>query len=375
MKFIMDRTHFLRAGALVLALVLGLAAGCKNQPAARTDQQISSDIQAKINGEGALAQQSIQVSVASGVATLTGTVTDEASRALAGNDSGTVAGVKTVVNNLTVQAAQSAPPPAAQPVPQTAQSEPPPAQRPERDKRHRDRQKDEAPAAPAPPEQVAEVAPPPPPPAQETPAPPPPLPPAPPKPVTKLITLDAGTVVAVRITETLDSKTAQPNDVFHGSIAGDLSSQGVVVIPRGAPVIGRIVDAKEAAHFKGNSMLSLELTEVTARGQNVTLVTDTYSKEGEGRGKNTAEKVGGGAALGSIIGALAGGGKGAVIGGLAGGAAGTGVNAATRGQQTVIPTETLINFRLQSPITVKVTIPPSGADEDNVVKDPQLQPR
>ena len=123
-------------------------------------------------------------------------------------------------------------------------------------------------------------------------------------------------MVAVRITETLDSKTAQPNDVFHGSIAGDLSSQGVIVIPRGAPVMGRIVDAREAAHFKGNSLLSLELTELTARGQNVTLVTDTYSKEGAGRGKNTAEKVGGGAALGSIIGALAGGGKGAVIGGL-----------------------------------------------------------
>jgi hypothetical protein len=373
MKLNVDRVHFLGAGGLVLALVLGLAAGCKNQPAARTDQQISSDIQAKINGEGALAQQSIQVSVANGVATLTGTVTDEASRALAGNDSGTIAGVKTVVNNLTVQAAQSSPPATAQPLPQASQPEPVPARRSERDKRHRDREKDEQPA-PAPPQQVAEVAPPPPPPAQETPTPPPP-PPAPPKPVIKLITLDAGTVVPVRITETLDSKTAQPNDVFHGSVAGDLGSQGVIVIPRGAPVMGRIVDAREAAHFKGNSMLSLELTELTARGQNVTLVTDTYSKEGEGRGKNTAEKVGGGAALGSIIGALAGGGKGAVIGGLAGGAAGTGVNAATRGQQTVIPTETLINFRLQSPITVKVTIPPSGADEDNEVKDPQLKPR
>ena len=148
----------------------------------------------------------------------------------------------------------------------------------------------------------------------------------------------------------------------------------MIAIPRGAPVMGRIVDAREAAHFKGASLLSLELTELTARGKQITLVTDTFSKEGAARGKNTAEKAGGGAVVGSIIGALAGGGKGAVIGGLAGGAAGGGVNAATRGQQTVIPTETLINFRLQSPVTFTVTIPPAG-DDDGGVKDPELQRR
>ena len=52
-----------------LALVLSLAAGCKSQPAARTDQQLTTDIQAKINGESALTGQNIQVSVVNGVAT------------------------------------------------------------------------------------------------------------------------------------------------------------------------------------------------------------------------------------------------------------------------------------------------------------------
>ncbi len=361
-------------GAIALALVLGLAAGCKNQPASRTDQQISSDVQAKINGEGALNGQNIQVSVASGVATLSGTVTDEASRALAGNDSGTVDGVKTVVNNLTVQPARQA---SAAPVAPPAQAPAPPVDRPSQDKRHRrDRDRDhdrdrggdqQAAPAPEPPQQVAQSEPAPPPQA-------PPPPPAPPKPVVKEVTLPAGTVIPIRITETLDSKTAQANDVFHGSLAGDLGTEGVIAIPRGAAVMGRIVDAREAAHFKGASLLSLELTELNARGKQITLVTDTFSKEGAARGKNTATKAGGGAVVGSIIGALAGGGKGAVIGGLAGGAAGGGVNAATRGQQTVIPTETLINFRLQSPVTFTVTIPPPGGD-DTGVKDPELQRR
>ena len=376
---LISEAYFLRAGVVTLALVLGLAAGCKNQPAARTDQQLTTDVQAKINGESALTGQNIQVSVVNGVATLSGNVTDEASRALAGNDSGTVAGIRTVVNNLTVLPAQQAAAPAPTPAAQDVQAAPAPVQRPSeekrkdkaQDRRHRHDQEQAAVPVPAPepqPQQVAQAAPAPVPQA-------PPPPPAPPKPVVKEVSLPAGTIIPIRVTETLDSKTAQSNDVFHGSVAGDLGSQGVIVIPHGSAVMGRIVEAREAAHFKGASLLSLELTDVTARGKKVTLVTDTFSKEGAARGKNTAVKAGGGAALGSIIGALAGGGKGAVIGGLAGGAAGTGVNAATRGEQTVIPTETLINFRLQSPVTVTVTIPPRAEDASGDLKDPQLQQR
>ena len=369
------RNGFRWAGAGVLALSMLFAAGCKTQPAAPTDQQVTADIHAKINGESALANQNIQVSVANGVATLSGTVTDEASRALAGNDSGTVAGVKTVVNNLTVQPASQATAPAAQPAPQVSQPAPveekrSKAKRPEKRQRYEprpDRPKlaQSAPSA-QPDEQMAASAPPPPP--QEAPAPPPP------QPVVKQVTLPAGTIIPIRITENLDSKTAQSNDVFHGSLAGDLGTQGVIALPRGSAVMGRIVDVREAAHFKGSALLSIELTEISARGKKVPVVTDPFNKEGAARGKNTAVKAGGGAALGTIIGALAGGGKGAVIGGLAGGAAGTGVNAATRGEQAVIPTETLINFRLQSPVTVTVTIPPPG-DSNDEAPDPQLQHR
>lgn len=353
------------AGAAILALALGLAAGCKKQqpaeqPVVRTDQQVASDIQAKINGETALAGQNIQASVANGVATLSGTVTDEASRALAGNDSGTVKGVTTVVNNLTVQPAQP------------TQAAPPQAPVQEKKAKHERLREEQAYVAPQPaPEPYVQPAPVQAPVRASAPLPPP----EPPKPVVKQVTLEAGTVVRVRLTETLDSKTTAPNQAFHGSLAGDLMAQGVVAIPHGSPVLGRVVDAKDAAHFKGSALLSLELTELTAHGQRITLVTDTYSKEGAGRGKNTATKVGGGSAFGAIVGALAGGGKGAVIGGLAGAGAGAGVNAATRGQQVEIPTETLVDFRLQSPITVTVTLYPSGSMQNDQKGEPLLQRR
>ena len=370
------------SGVMLLAVVVGLAAGCKmKQASAPNDQQMASDIQAKIKGESALAQQNIQVSVVNGVATLNGTVSDEASRSLAGNDSGTISGVKTVINNLTVQSAATASAPASE---QTAlAAAPPPAPEPSRSrdrdsradrKKKHDYQRDDSNPVSAP---VTPAYQPGPSQADNTPPPPPvqAAPPPPPQPVVRDVTIPAGTVVPVRVTETLDSKTAQTNDVFHGSLAADLGTQGVIALRRGAPIVGRIVEAREAAHFKGQSLLSLELTDIQRGGQKIPVTTDAFVKQGAARGKNTATKAGGGAAFGAIIGALAGGGKGAAIGGLAGAAAGTGVNAATRGEQTVIQTETLINFQLQSPITVRVTIPPPGSDVQDERNDPQLQPR
>jgi BON domain len=356
--------------AALLAIALIFATGCKHQAApARTDQQMATDIQAKVTAEPALHNQTIQVSVVNGVATLNGAVTSDAARALACNEAGNTGGVKTVVNNLAVKPAQNlllgseptaswAPPPAHQHAlgQKSAESH--------YKNSSKAAQSSYTPVEPQPSPAPAEVA--------QAPAPPPP-PPAPPQPEVKQLTLAAGTVVPVRITETIDSKTAQPNDAFHGALASDLMSGGVVAIPRGAAVMGRVVDAKEATHFKGNSLLSLELTQLSARGQRISLVTDTFNKEGTGRGKNTAEKTGAGAAFGAIVGALAGGGKGAAIGGLAGAGAGAGINAATRGEQVVIPTETVIQFRLQSPVTVSVTLPPNGNQDAEV--NPALQQR
>jgi hypothetical protein len=74
--------------------------------------------------------------------------------------------------------------------------------------------------------------------------------------------------------------------------------------------------------------------------------------EGSSRGKNTAAKVGGGAALGAIIGGIAGGGKGAAIGAGIGAGAGTGVQTVTKGQQIKLASESVLNFNLEAPLNV-----------------------
>jgi len=364
MHSIHNKPRNLRVGLLATALLF--AAGCNRQQTAvqpaRTDQQITNDIQSKITAESALNGQNIQVAVANGIATLSGAANDDASRALAGNDAGSVDGVKTVVNNLTVE-----PPKQAATAPVVA---PPPV---EKKRKHKEKEVAEvAPPAPAPAPVPASA-----PEEQQAPPPAPAPPPPPPQPVAKTVTIPAGTIVPVRITDALSSKDAQPNQVFHGSLAGDLIADGMVAVPHGASVVGRVVDAKDAAHFAGSSLLSIELTQINTRSRQIPVVTEAYSKEGAGRGKNTAVKTGGGAALGAIIGALAGGGKGAAIGAAAGGATGAGVNAVTRGQQVQIQPETLINFKLQSPITVTTThtVGQVKSFDDNTGSSPQLEQR
>jgi outer membrane lipoprotein SlyB len=105
----------------------------------------------------------------------------------------------------------------------------------------------------------------------------------------------------------------------------------------------------------------LQLDSIALGSRTYNIQTDQYKKQGSSRGKNTAEKVGGGAIIGGIIGAIAGGGKGAAIGAAAGGGVGGGVQAATKSQQIKLPSETVLNFTLQAPVTV-VKAPNPGSN-------------
>jgi hypothetical protein len=308
-------------------------------PAPRSDQEIANDIQSRIDGESALNGQNIKVNVNGGTATLNGTVNNDAARALAAADSGAATGVRTVINNLTV-------------APQRAERQPPPP-KPER-RHHRpdrnpppDQQAMTQPEAPPPPPKEA---------ARTEPAPPP----QPPPPISRTVSVATGTSLPVRLADALDSATTQTGQIIHGTLAADIIADNMVAIPRGTSVTGRVVDAKDATHFSGSSLLSIEVTQIELKGQPVAVSTSAFSQQGKGRGKNTAMKTGGGAALGAIIGALAGGGKGAAIGAASGGGLGAGANAITRGEQVKIPAETLINFKLQSPISVTTSRSANG---------------
>jgi hypothetical protein len=165
-------------------------------------------------------------------------------------------------------------------------------------------------------------------------------------------TLPAGQPLMIRMIDGVDSSKNHVGDIFHASLETDLNVNGVLVARKGSDVYGRLASADQGGKFSGKSELQLELTRLVINGRDYPLVSSDYNLQGKGRGGDTAKKVGGGAVLGAIIGGVAGGGKGAAIGAAAGGGVGAGVQILTKGQQVKVPSETLLEFRLQQPATV-----------------------
>ncbi len=317
----------------VLTLVIA-AVGCSNQPA---DPQITSEVQAKLFADPNISGKQIQVSTQAGVVTLQGSVPTEMERAAAGNDAGQVKGVKTVVNNI-----QVTPPVVAQVEPEP--EKPSPVVEKRREPVRRARASAPAPvytpaAAPA----AAPV-----PVAAPAAAPKPALPPPP-------VTIEAGTRLSIRMIDSIDTSKNQLGDTFRASLNAPLMMGDKVVVPAGTEVEGLIAELKSAGRFAGRSEVALELSQLLVHGKSYPIETDQFTQQGSSRGKATAAKVGGGAAIGAIIGGIAGGGKGAAIGATVGAGAGTGVSAATKGQQIKVPSETVLNFTLQRPVTVTAT--------------------
>lgn len=167
-------------------------------------------------------------------------------------------------------------------------------------------------------------------------------------------TVAAGTTVDVRTTESINVKNVIDGRTFTGSVDRDVvDANGQVVIPRGsnAQLIVRKID---------NDEMAVDLDSVNVNGRRYTIdsndpaapVTSETGKEGLGKNKRTGKYVGGGAALGAIIGAVAGGGKGAAIGAITGAAAGAGAQVLTRGKSVNVPAESVLSFRLNAPLRV-----------------------
>ncbi len=177
---------------------------------------------------------------------------------------------------------------------------------------------------------------------------------APERAASSTVTIPSGTHLLVRMIDGVDSSKNKVGDRFHASLEDNLVVNSVVVAPKGADVYGRLSEAKSAGSISGKSQLRLELTGISINGQIQTIATSDYEVSGKSRGKQSAERIGGGAAIGAIIGAIAGGGKGAAIGAGVGGGAGTGIQVLTKGEQVRVPSETLLDFTLDQPVTVTV---------------------
>src|SRR5437899_9913007 len=129
-----------------------------------------------------------------------------------------------------------------------------------------------------------------------------------------------------------------------------MDASGRVAIPKGS-------SAEMTIRKLSDKELALDLNAIDVGGRRYTVGSDASTrtgaeKEGIGKNKRTGKYVGGGAVAGAVIGAIAGGGKGAAVGAIAGGAAGAGAQVLTKGEKVHVPAESVLTFRLNSPLRV-----------------------
>src|SRR5882762_2982493 len=273
--------------ALVLALTMSVSCSRLGKP---SDEAITTDIKAKMFSEPALKAATVDVVSNHGEVTLTGQVPDDAARLAAYKIASETKGVSRVNDQMSIAAAQI-----TVPQPATPAREAEPAKRPARAKNSHNAEKSRRAAATSPASPAAEpmttaVAP------AAAPAPPPP-----PQPVT--VTVSANTIVTVRTIDSIDSKTNQDGQLFKASLDAPIVVDNRMIVPSGADAYIKLVNAKSAGHVTGRSELSLELASVVFQGKTYNVVSSDVKQSGTSRGKQSAERIGGGAAIGALIGA------------------------------------------------------------------------
>jgi hypothetical protein len=345
----MMRKHAM--GLMAVCIALTFMAGCSNK---RADQSITTEIKARLFSDPQARAANIEIATENGVATLSGTVPDQATRSEVVQVAAGTPGVNSVNDRLTLEQAEtsiaskaSSPAPAAgklglpsvkrhtaaKPVVAAAGE---PLSRPE--------------AEPAPPAALPPAAADAPVPASDVPSISAATPPPAPQP--RRVEIPAGTSVRVQMIDGVDSSVNHAGESFHGSLDAPIVLGNEVVVPAGTDVYIKLVDASSAGHITGKSELSLDLVRMEFQGKSYMLESDTYQQAGASRGKRSAETIGGGAALGALLGAVIGHGKGAAIGAVAGAGAGTVAQTVTHGEQVRIPAETKLDFNLAQPVSV-----------------------
>lgn len=189
--------------------------------------------------------------------------------------------------------------------------------------------------------------------------------------------IPAGTTISVRVIDKLSSEDNQAGDIFHGTLEEPIRVDGRDLYPKGADVSGRVSDAQVSGRLSQPGELDLVLTSVTTGDISSSLAVEPLVIKGESHAKSNATKIGGGAALGAVIGAIAGGGKGAAVGAGVGGAAGTGAAAATGKKPATVDPEAVLTFATISAPGGSIrsgeeeSVPPSGDASANAISEPQ----
>jgi len=165
--------------------------------------------------------------------------------------------------------------------------------------------------------------------------------------------LPAGTPLTIRLQSGVSSASSHSGDTFDAVLDEPVIIQGQTVVPRGATVTGRVVEAKASGHLQDPGYLRLTLDKISISGKAVAVQTSSLFVKGGSHEKRNLEMIGGGAGAGALIGGLAGGGKGALIGTAVGAAGGTGVAYGTGKKDVGFGPERRLAFKVTQSVPVR----------------------
>jgi len=166
------------------------------------------------------------------------------------------------------------------------------------------------------------------------------------------VTVPAGTVLNVHLSQGIDVDSTQTGATFTGRVDDPIMIDGRVVIPRGAAAVIQVASVKQSGTLKGSDRIALKLNSISFGDRTYEVATEYAVARGKGEGGRTARKVGAGAGLGAIVGAIVDGGEGAAIGAVVGGITGT-IVAASGEEHLKLPAETRLQFQLTAAVRVQ----------------------
>jgi hypothetical protein len=164
------------------------------------------------------------------------------------------------------------------------------------------------------------------------------------------VEVPSGTEIDVRLTNALNSGTAQVEDRFEGTTLVDLNINGRTVIPAGSVMRGVVTAVDPATRTNRTAKMTVSFDQVTINGRAYPIRgTVTQTIQGEGI-KGEAGRIATGAGVGAVLGGILGGVKGAILGTVIGGG---GITAATEGKEVELPQGSVLRVRLDSPVQIQ----------------------
>lgn len=166
------------------------------------------------------------------------------------------------------------------------------------------------------------------------------------------IAIPAGTLVRVRLAQTIDTKRNRAGDRFEATLISPIEVHGNFLLPVGTTFEGHVTEARPSGRFRGRAVLGVELDSFRLDGAVYRVVTAPATRVCGRHRKCNWILMGGGAGFGAAVGAVAGGCAGALMGAGAGAGAGA-VGAFFTGRKNVsLPIETPLTFRLRTEVAL-----------------------